>query len=181
MRVTPAALADVLIIEPDVFTDARGTFFESYNAARFDAAIPGKPRFVQDNHSVSARHVLRGLHYQVTNAQAKLVRVIAGEIFDVSVDLRRSSPTFGRWNGIVLSSVNRKQVWVPEGFAHGFLVLSDSADVLYKTTDYYTPAAERTLQWNDPDLAIDWPVTAPVILSAKDAAGIPLSLADVFP
>jgi dTDP-4-dehydrorhamnose 3,5-epimerase len=181
MRVTPASLPGVLVIEPDVFTDARGTFFESYNAARFDTAIPGSPRFVQDNQSTSAKHVLRGLHYQITKPQAKLVRVIAGEIFDVSVDLRRSSPTFGRWNGIVLSSANRRQVWVPEGFAHGFLVLSDSADVLYKTTDYYTPPAERTLQWNDPDLAVAWPITAPVILSEKDAAGVPLRLADVFP
>lgn len=180
MRVTPAEIPDVLIIEPDVFTDARGTFFESYNAARFDAAIPGTPRFVQDNHSTSAKHVLRGLHYQITNTQAKLVRVVAGEIFDVCVDLRRSSPTFGKWAGLTLSGENRRQLWIPEGLAHGFLVLSDTAEVLYKTTDYYVPSAERTLQWDDPDLAIAWPVTT-VIVSDKDAAGTPFRDAALFP
>lgn len=181
MKVTPAAIPDVLIIEPQVFSDHRGEFFESYNQKAFDEAGGGARRFVQDNHSISARHVLRGLHYQIHHAQAKLVRVIAGEIFDVCVDLRRSSKTFRQWAGVTLSAENRKQVWVPEGFAHGFLVLSERAEVLYKTTDYYTPEAERTLRWDDPELGIHWPMTAAPILSAKDAAGSLLAGAELFP
>ena len=181
MKVTPAAIPDVLIIEPHVFADHRGAFFESHNQKAFDEAIGGAHRFVQDNHSISARHVLRGLHYQIYHAQAKLVRVVAGEVFDVCVDLRRSSKTFGKWAAATLSAENRKQVWVPEGFAHGFLVLSERAEVVYKTTDYYTPGAERTLKWDDPALAIQWSLTTPPILSAKDAAGSLLADAELFP
>ena len=180
MTVTPTPLDGVLILESRVFADARGEFFEAYNSAAFAEAVGGARTFVQDNHSVSKRHVLRGLHYQITQPQGKIVRVVSGEIFDVCVDLRRGSKTFGRWDGVVLSAENRRQLWIPEGFAHGFLVLSESAGVIYKTTDYYTPAAERTLQWDDPDLAIAWPLTAPVILSAKDAAGTPFRDAELF-
>jgi dTDP-4-dehydrorhamnose 3,5-epimerase len=180
MKVTPAALADVLIFEPAVLPDERGLFFESYNERAFAKVLGEGRRFVQDNHSVSMRHVVRGLHYQIRQPQAKLVRVTHGEIFDVSVDLRKASPTFGKWAGVRVSSENRRQVWIPEGFAHGFLVLSERADVLYKTTDYYAPAEERTLLWNDPALGIDWPVSGDVILSAKDAVGTPFRDADVY-
>jgi dTDP-4-dehydrorhamnose 3,5-epimerase len=180
MKATPTALDGVLILEPRVLADARGEFFEAYNGAAFAGAAGRERLFVQDNHSISTRHVLRGLHYQVAHPQGKIVRVVAGEIFDVSVDLRKSSKTFGRWAGFTLSAANRRQVWIPEGFAHGFLVLSESAEVIYKTTDYYTPAAERTLQWNDPELAIAWPLTGPVTLSDKDAAGTPFRDAELF-
>ena len=171
MKVTATAIPDVLLIEPKVFGDARGFFFESYNEKAFGAATGLDVRFVQDNHSRSARGVLRGLHYQVKQPQGKLVRVIRGAVFDVAVDVRRSSPTFGRWVGEELSEENRRQLWIPAGFAHGFLVLSDSADFVYKTTDYYAPEYERCIAWNDGTLAIDWPLGTPPQVSAKDAAG----------
>lgn len=180
MRVTPTAIADVLVIEPDVYADARGFFFESYNERSFTEATGVKPRFVQDNHSRSVRNTVRGLHYQIRQPQGKLMRVATGEIFDVVVDLRRSSPMFGKWVGERLSAENRKMIWVPEGFAHGFAVLSDYADFLYKTTDYWAPQFERTLLWNDSELAIDWPLAGEPILAAKDRAGKPLSEAEVF-
>ena len=180
MKVTSTALPGLLLIEPDVFADARGLFFESYNHRRFEEATGIRAPFVQDNQSTSARHVLRGLHYQVSRPQGKLVRALAGEIFDVAVDLRKSSPTFGRWAGTVLSAENRKQVWIPEGFAHGFLALSESAEILYKVTDYYAPERERTIRWDDPALAIDWPLPTAPILSAKDAAGQLLADAELF-
>ena len=180
MKVTATALPDVRLIEPRVFGDERGFFFESWNARAFAAA--GLPAtFVQDNHSRSARGVLRGLHYQIEHAQGKLVRVTAGEVFDVVVDLRRSSATFGRSFGLALSAANRRMLWVPPGFAHGFLALSDNAEFLYKTTDYWYPEHERTLLWNDPALGIDWPLSGAPILTAKDAAGTPLAAADVYP
>jgi dTDP-4-dehydrorhamnose 3,5-epimerase len=173
MKVTPTAIADVLLIEPKVFGDERGFFFESFNERVFREATGVALPFVQDNHSKSARGVLRGLHYQTQQAQGKLVRVVAGEVFDVAVDIRRDSPTYGQWVGEVLSGDNKRQLWVPPGLAHGFLVLSESAEFLYKTTDYYAPAYERCIAWNDPALAIHWPAldTAPQ-LSGKDAAGI---------
>lgn len=180
MTVTPLALPGLLLLEPDVFADARGVFFESYNQQRFEAATGIGAPFVQDNQSTSARHVLRGLHYQIGRPQGKLVRALAGEIFDVAVDLRKSSPTFGRWAGTVLSAENRKQVWIPEGFAHGFLALSESAEIHYKVTDYYAPERERTIRWDDPTLAIRWPLTSPPILSTKDAAGLLLADAELF-
>ena len=180
MKVTPTAISDVLVIEPKVFGDERGFFFESWNV-RTLAAAGLNAHFVQDNHSRSLRNVLRGLHYQVEHAQGKLVRVIAGAVFDVAVDLRRSSPTFGRWIGETLSADNKRMLWVPPGFAHGFVVQSDVAEFLYKTTDYWYPEHERTLKWNDPALAIDWPLDGDPILAAKDAAGTPLSAADVYP
>ena len=179
MKVSPTALPDVKRIEPRVFTDERGYFFESWNA-RSLAEGGIEATFVQDNHSQSKRGVLRGLHYQVEHAQGKLVRCVAGEVFDVAVDLRRSSSTFGRAVGVVLSAVNRNLLWIPPGFAHGFVVLSDGAEFLYKTTDYWYPEHERTLLWNDPALEIAWPVAAPT-LNAKDAAGVPLAAADVYP
>src|SRR5688500_2098818 len=181
MIVTPTRIPDVLIIEPKVFADRRGTFYESYNQAEFDAAIPGARRFVQHNHSTSHAHVLRGLHYQIGQPQAKLLSVGVGEIFDVAVDLRRSSPTFRQWTGITLTAANRRQLWIPEGFAHGFLVLSPIAEVSYKTTDYYAPREERTILWNDPALGIEWPVSSPVILSDKDAQAGGIDGADLFP
>jgi dTDP-4-dehydrorhamnose 3,5-epimerase len=181
MKVVPTALPDVKIIEPRVFGDERGFFFESWNARTFaEAGISAT--FVQDNHSRSARGVLRGLHYQVSQAQGKLVRVIAGSVFDVAVDMRRSSPDFGRSVGVELSSANKRMLWVPPGFAHGFLSLEDSTDFAYKCTDYYAPEHERSLLWSDPALAIDWPlegIGAPT-LAAKDAAGKPLAEADLF-
>ena len=180
MQVTKLAIPDVLLIEPKVFGDDRGFFFESFNHAKFEVTIGKKVNFVQDNHSKSSKNVLRGLHYQIQNPQGKLVRVVAGEVFDVAVDLRKSSPSFGRWVGAILSSENKKQLWVPEGFAHGFLVLSESAEFLYKTTDYYAPQFERCIVWNDPELAIDWPSQAELNLSAKDAQGSLLKLAEVF-
>lgn len=173
MKVTPTAIADVLLIEPRVFGDERGFFFESFNERVFREATGVTLPFVQDNHSKSARGVLRGLHYQTQQAQGKLVRVVAGEVFDVAVDIRRDSPTYGRWVGEILSGDNKRQLWVPPGLAHGFLVLSESAEFLYKTTDYYAPAYERCIAWNDPSLAIAWPLQDLVPqLSGKDAAGI---------
>jgi dTDP-4-dehydrorhamnose 3,5-epimerase len=180
VNVAPTALPEVLVIEPRVFGDDRGFFYESWNARTFaDAGIDAT--FVQDNHSRSRREVLRGLHYQIEHAQGKLVRVLLGEVFDVAVDLRRSSPNFGRSVGVTLSAENRKMMWVPPGFAHGFLVLSETADFLYKTTDYWYPKHERTLLWSDPALGIDWPIRAAPILAAKDAAGTPFAQADCYP
>ncbi|MFA6312410.1 MAG: dTDP-4-dehydrorhamnose 3,5-epimerase, partial [Sterolibacterium sp.] len=168
MHVIPTAIAGVLLIEPKVFGDERGFFFESFNERAFAEATGMAPRFVQDNHSRSVRNTLRGLHYQIRQAQGKLVRVVAGEVFDVVVDLRRSSPTFGRWIGERLSAENKKMMWIPAGLAHGFSVLSEYSDFLYKTTDYWAPQHERTLLWNDPDLGITWPLTSEPILAAKD-------------
>jgi dTDP-4-dehydrorhamnose 3,5-epimerase len=181
MIVTPTAISDVLLIEPKVFGDERGFFFESFNARAFGQATGLDVTFVQDNHSKSAKNVLRGLHYQMPpKAQGKLVRVVQGEVFDVAVDLRKSSKTFGQWVGLHLSAENKKQVWVPEGFAHGFLVLSDTAEFLYKTTDYYAPEFERSLLWNDPALSIDWPFEGEPKLAAKDAAAKRLLEAETF-
>lgn len=179
MRVTRTSLPDVLLVEPRVFEDARGFFYESFNRRAFaDAGIDAD--FVQDNHSLSRRGVLRGLHYQIEHAQAKLVRVIAGEVFDVAVDLRRSSPQFGRHVGVSLSAANRRMLFIPPGFAHGFLVVSDVAEFLYKTSDYWYPAHERTLRWNDPALGIAWPGDAAPTLAPKDAAGVALAQADTY-
>ena len=181
MNIIATALPEVLIIEPQVFGDERGFFYESFNAKRF-AELTGVQRdFVQDNHSRSARGVLRGLHYQLQQAQGKLVRVTAGEVYDVAVDVRRSSPTFGKWVGVHLSAQNKRQLWVPEGFAHGFLVLSDYAEFLYKTTDYYAPTHERSIRWDDAQLAIDWPLDGLTpVLSAKDQQGSTFADAEVF-
>jgi dTDP-4-dehydrorhamnose 3,5-epimerase len=180
MKVTPTALADVLLIEPRVFGDARGFFFESYNRRAFaEAGIDVE--FVQDNHSRSARGVLRGLHYQIEHAQGKLVRVISGEVYDVAVDMRRSSPTFGRSIGMTLTARDKQMLWIPPGFAHGFLVLSETAEFLYKTTDYWYAEFERSLLWNDSTLGIAWPLQQAPTLAAKDAAGTPFSLADAYP
>jgi len=181
MKVIETSIPDVLIIEPKVFGDERGFFYESFNAAAFEAATGLKRQFVQDNHSKSQRGVLRGLHYQIQQPQGKLVRVVAGEVFDVAVDLRKSSPSFGRWFGTHLSAQNQRQLWIPEGFAHGFVVLSESAEFLYKTTDYYAPEHERSLLWNDSELGIEWPLDEPPQLSAKDQAGKRLSDAELFP
>jgi dTDP-4-dehydrorhamnose 3,5-epimerase len=181
MKISPAAIPDVLVIEPAVFSDERGFFFESFNERRFAELTGLRPQFVQDNHSRSLRHVVRGLHYQVGCEQGKLVRVIAGAVFDVVVDLRRGSPTFGRWNGIELSAQNRLQLWIPPGFAHGFLAMSESAECVYKTTDYWSPAHEHTLLWNDPALGIAWPLAGEAIVSAKDRVGVPLAQARAFP
>ncbi|MES2741852.1 MAG: dTDP-4-dehydrorhamnose 3,5-epimerase [Pseudomonadota bacterium] len=181
MKATRLAIPDIVLFEPTVFGDERGFFFESFNQAKFDAAVGRSVQFVQDNHSRSAKHVLRGLHYQIQQPQGKLVRVVAGTVFDVAVDLRRSSPTFGRWVGATLSAENKHQLWVPEGFGHGFVVLSESAEFLYKTTDYWAPQHERCVAWNDGAIAIDWPLDgATPLLSAKDAAGAVLSEAEVF-
>ena len=181
MKAIPTPIPDVLVIEPAVFGDARGFFYESWNQRRFDELVNRPVRFVQDNHSMSARGVLRGLHYQVQQAQGKLVRVVSGSVFDVVVDLRRSSPAFGRSYSTVLSEENRRMLWVPEGFAHGFLVVSETAEFLYKTTDYYAPAHERSLLWNDPALGIEWPLDgAEPLLKPKDAAGTPLAEAETF-
>ena len=181
MNVTPTAIADVLLIEPKVFGDDRGFFFESFNQRAFRAASGLDVDFVQDNHSKSARGVLRGLHYQIRQPQGKLVRVVAGEVFDVAVDLRRNSPTFGRWVGEILSADNKRQLWIPPGLAHGFVVLSQSAEFLYKTTDYWAPEFERCIAWNDPTLAIAWPqLDAPPLLSGKDAQGVAFAEAEVF-
>ena len=181
MKVIPTSIPDVLIIEPKVFGDARGFFFESFNQRAFNEAVGQDVQFVQDNHSRSGKGVLRGLHYQVQNAQGKLVRVARGRVFDVAVDVRKGSPTFGQWAGVELSEDNQRQFWVPAGFAHGFVVLTDTADFLYKTTDYYAPAHERCIAWNDPDVGIDWPlaevgISAP-ILSDKDRQGASLASA----
>ncbi|MFT0516369.1 dTDP-4-dehydrorhamnose 3,5-epimerase [Pseudomonas faucium] len=181
MNIIATAIPDVLIIEPKVFGDSRGFFLESFNARDFAEATGIEAQFVQDNHSRSQRGVLRGLHYQIDNPQGKLVRVTQGAVLDVAVDIRRSSPTFGRWVATRLNADDHRQFWIPPGFAHGFLVLSESADFLYKTTDYYNPAAERCIRWDDPDLAIDWGLQAPPLLSAKDQAGAWLANADLFP
>jgi dTDP-4-dehydrorhamnose 3,5-epimerase len=180
MNIIKTEIPDVLIIEPKVFGDARGFFYESFNARAFAETTGLQVTFVQDNHSRSAKNVLRGLHYQIKQPQGKLVRVVAGEVFDVAVDLRKSSPTFGQWTGALLSAENKLMLWVPEGFAHGFLVISDSADFLYKTTDYYAPAHERCIAWNDEQIGVQWPLTGPPTLAAKDAAGKRLSDAEVF-
>ena len=180
MQVVQTSIPEVLIFEPKVFGDDRGFFFESFNQRLFAQATGRSPDFVQDNHSKSARNVLRGLHYQIRQPQGKLVRVTAGEVFDVAVDLRRASPTFGQWVGARLSADNKRQLWVPEGFAHGFLVLSESAEFLYKTTDFYAPEHERCLRWDDPALAIEWPLQGAPILSPKDAQGQTLDMAELF-
>ena len=181
MTATPTAIPEVLVIEPKVFGDARGFFFESFNQKAFDEAVGKHVDFVQDNHSRSVKGVLRGLHYQIQQPQGKLVRVVRGAVFDVAVDIRKSSPTFGKWVGVELSEDNHRQLWVPAGFAHGFLVLSDTAEFLYKTTDYYAPAHERAIVWNDPQLAIEWPATGvEPKLSGKDAAASLLANAALF-
>ncbi|MFA6313860.1 MAG: dTDP-4-dehydrorhamnose 3,5-epimerase [Sterolibacterium sp.] len=180
MQAIATSLPEVLLLEPKVFGDARGFFFESYNQREL-AALDLNAEFVQDNHSRSARNVLRGLHYQVQHPQGKLVRVVAGEVFDVAVDLRRSSPAFGRWVGQTLSAENKRMMWVPPGFAHGFCVISEFAEFLYKTTDYWYPEHERCLQWDDPDLAIGWPLVGEPILAAKDRRGANLRDAEVYP
>ena len=172
MKITPCAIPDVLLLEPRVFGDERGFFLESFNRRAFNQDVGLNLHFVQDNHSRSTRNVLHGLHYQEVQPQGKLVRVVAGEVFDVAVDIRRDSPTFGKWAGEILSANNKRQLWLPPGLAHGFLVLSESADFLYKTTDYYAPEHERCIAWNDPSLAISWPLQGAVpLLSARDAAG----------
>lgn len=181
MNVIETELPGVLIIEPKVFGDERGFFYESFNAKAFEAATGVTAQFVQDNHSRSQKGVLRGLHYQLQNTQGKLVRVTAGEVLDVAVDIRRSSKHFGQWVAVRLSAENHRQLWVPEGFAHGFVVLSDFAEFLYKTTDYYTPSAERCIRWDDPTLAIDWQLDAAPQLSAKDQDGKSFKEADLFP
>jgi len=178
--VIPTKLPEVLILEPKVFGDARGFFFESFNARDFTQCTGLNVEFVQDNHSKSAKGVLRGLHYQVQHAQGKLVRVSHGEVFDVAVDLRRSSPTFGQWDGVMLSADNKRQLWIPPGFAHGFLVTSDSAEFLYKTTDYWHPQYERSLLWSDANIGIDWPTTLPPLLAEKDASATGLAQAEVY-
>lgn len=180
MTITPTAIPDVLIIEPKVFGDDRGFFFESYNQRQFEQAIGRSVTFVQDNHSRSVKNVLRGLHYQIQQPQGKLVRVAQGEVFDVAVDIRRNSPTFGKWVGEILSADNKKQLWVPEGFAHGFLVLSETAEFLYKTTDYWHPEHERSIIWNDATLNIAWPNAEIPLLAAKDASGKSLAEAELF-
>ena len=180
MKVTPTALPEVLLLEPAVFGDDRGFFMESYNARRFREATGIEAEFVQDNHSRSVRGVLRGIHYQVVRPQGKLVRVAAGRVLDVAVDLRRSSPRFGRWVGVELSDRDHRQMWVPPGFGHAFLVLSDSADFLYKTTDYWDREHDRSLRWNDPALAIDWPLAGEPLLAARDAAAPLLADAEVY-
>ncbi|MBI3230932.1 MAG: dTDP-4-dehydrorhamnose 3,5-epimerase [Burkholderiales bacterium] len=181
MNIVTTSLQDLLIIEPKVFGDARGFFFESFNARHFAELTGVKADFVQDNHSRSQQNVLRGLHYQIQQAQGKLVRVTLGEVYDVVVDIRRSSPTFGKWEGFRLSAENKRQVWIPPGFAHGFVVLSDVAEFLYKTTDYWAPQYERSILWNDSQLAIEWPMTEEPLLSNKDREGVLLADAEVFP
>lgn len=180
MKVIPSAIPEVLVIEPQVFGDDRGFFYESFNAQEFAQKTGIQTQFVQDNHSRSAKNVLRGLHYQIQQPQGKLVRVVVGEVFDVAVDLRKSSPSFGQWVGSLLSAENKRQLWVPEGFAHGFVVLSDFADFLYKTTNYYAPNYERSLLWNDPDIGIDWPLSESPLLSSKDQVAKPLREVEVF-
>lgn len=180
MNFVKTAIPEVIILEPKVFGDDRGFFFESYNQRKFQDATGWAPNFVQDNHSRSAKDVLRGLHYQIIQPQGKLVRVTAGEVFDVAVDIRKSSATFGQWVGAHLSAENKHQMWVPPGFAHGFLVLSEYAEFLYKTTDFYAPEHERCIAWNDPVIAIDWPLTAEPMLSGKDKLGASLHAAEVF-
>jgi dTDP-4-dehydrorhamnose 3,5-epimerase len=182
MKITPTSLPEVLILEPKVFGDSRGFFMESYNRRAFNEAVGHDVEFVQDNHSRSTRGVLRGLHYQLPpHAQGKLVRVVQGAVFDVAVDVRRGSPTFGKWDGVELSAENHRQLWIPPGFAHGFLVLSAVADFLYKTTDYYSPADERAMRWDDPDIGIRWPLTTLPALSQRDAAAPLLRETAAFP
>lgn len=180
MKVIHTALPDVLVIEPKVFGDERGFFYESFNAQKFQALTGLQVDFVQDNHSLSGKNVLRGMHYQIRQAQGKLVRVIAGEVYDVAVDLRKGSAQFGKWVGATLSAENHRQMWIPPGFAHGFLVMSDKAEFLYKTTDYWAPEHERCLMWNDPDVGIDWPLMEAPILSAKDQLGKSIGVAETF-
>lgn len=180
MKATPLAIPDVILFEPKVFGDERGFFFESFNQRQFEEAVGRPVQFVQDNHSRSVKNVLRGLHYQIRQPQGKLVRVVAGEVFDVAVDLRQCSPTFGQWVGARLSAENKHQLWVPEGFGHGFVVLSEASEFLYKTTDYYAPEHERCIAWNDPVLGIDWPIKGEPSLSAKDSRGLLLHQAEVF-
>jgi len=180
MKVSPTKIPDVLLIEPKVFGDNRGFFFESFNKKVFEESTGVTADFVQDNHSKSSRGVLRGLHYQVRQPQGKLVRVTCGEVFDVAVDLRKSSETFGQWEGVLLSAENKKQLWIPEGFAHGFVVLSDSAEFLYKTTDYYAPESERCIRWDDPELLIDWLYADAPIVSEKDTKGTDFKDAELF-
>lgn len=180
MTYTRLAIPEVIVFEPKVFGDERGFFFESFNQRSFDEAVGSKITFVQDNHSRSVKNVLRGLHYQIQQAQGKLVRVVQGEVFDVAVDIRKTSPTFGKWVGQLLSAENKKQLWVPEGFAHGFLTLTDTAEFLYKTTNYYAPPFERCLKWNDAEIGIDWPTAEKPLVSGKDALGTPLATAELF-
>lgn len=180
MKITSTRLPEVLIIEPRVFGDSRGFFFESYNRQAFSQATGLEVDFVQDNHSRSGQGVLRGLHYQIHQPQGKLVRVVKGTVFDVAVDIRKSSPTFGQWVGVTLSEDNCRQLYVPPGFAHGFVVISDSADFLYKTTDYYAPEHERCIAWNDTTIGIQWPIDGEPVVSAKDKVGLPLSQAELF-
>ena len=180
MQIVQTAIPEVLIIEPQVFGDERGFFFESFNQQKFERLTGVKAEFVQDNHSKSAKNVLRGLHYQIQQPQGKLVRVVAGEVFDVAVDVRRHSSTFGKWVGVLLSAENKRQLWVPPGFAHGFLVLKEATEFLYKTTDYYAPQHERCIRWDDPEIGIQWPLDGNPLLSAKDQAGLSLNQAEVF-
>ncbi|WP_298627806.1 dTDP-4-dehydrorhamnose 3,5-epimerase [uncultured Legionella sp.] len=181
MKATKLSISEVILFEPQVYGDERGFFFESFNKLQFEAAIGYHVDFVQDNHSRSTKNVLRGLHYQIQHTQGKLVRVISGQVFDVAVDIRKNSPTFGHWVGQLLSAENKKQLWIPAGFAHGFITLSDAAEFLYKTTDYYAPAYERTILWNDPNIGIDWQTADTPILSTKDKEGQLLSNSEVFP
>ncbi|AWY43341.1 dTDP-4-dehydrorhamnose 3,5-epimerase [Pseudomonas putida] len=180
MKAIPMNIPDVVLFEPTTFGDERGFFYESFNQRIFEEVIGRTVQFVQDNHSRSSRGVLRGLHYQIQQAQGKLVRVVQGEVFDVAVDIRRSSATFGKWVGAHLSAENKRQLWVPEGFAHGFVVLTQTAEFLYKTTNYYAPAHERCIRWNDPELGIDWPISEAPALSPKDQQGALLAQAEVF-
>lgn len=181
MKVTPLAILDILLIEPTVFGDGRGFFFESFNARAFEQATGFSPTFVQDNHSKSVKGVLRGLHYQLSpSAQGKLVRVIEGEVFDVAVDIRKNSPTFGQWAGQLLSAENKHILWIPEGFAHGFMTVSETAEFLYKTTDYYDPKLERGIQWNDPEIGINWPSTGQLKLSEKDINNVSINDAELM-
>lgn len=180
MQATPLPIPDVILFEPKVFGDDRGFFFESFNQQRFEAAVGQSIQFVQDNHSRSSKGVLRGLHYQVEKPQGKLVRVTQGEVFDVAVDIRKSSPTFGLWIGEILSAENKKQLWIPAGFAHGFVTLSDSAEFLYKTTDYWYPALERCIRWDDAEIGITWPIEEAPLVSDKDKTGAKFAYADVY-
>ena len=180
MQIKATKIPDVIIIEPKVFGDSRGFFFESYNENRFADAIGRKVKFVQDNHSQSTKNVVRGLHYQIQQPQAKLVRVVSGQVFDVAVDLRRSSATFGQWVGAILSAENKQQLWIPAGFAHGFMVMSESAEFLYKATDYWAPEYERTVRWDDPEIGIDWPLHGEPVLSPKDSQGLSLTDAETY-
>lgn len=180
MKAIPTEIPEVIIIEPKIFGDDRGFFFESFNQKEFTQATGLDNQFIQDNHSFSPKNVLRGLHYQINNSQGKLVRVVIGEVYDVAIDIRKSSPTFGKWVAVHLSEKNKRMLWIPEGFAHGFLVLSPSAHFLYKTTAYYDPSAERCIKWDDPDLAISWPIEEAPILSPKDANGKPFKEAEYY-